>query len=448
MTIHSVFLSFRKISLNSFTDQVSNKSEWMGYTVQLLKECSKKLYDHLSIKNSVFIAVNLIFFAKIHELAKFLEDRVKNTPKKLDAKEIKFNMVLIDFLVVGGSMLIGNSMLSKMMCYPISNLTLAIMTLSSIAFSSFSHQPIEAEETKIVETVKKTKEVNLKPIILPKEKDEHTEVEKIKSPSSPHKIKGKKQSAPSEQTLFIQKFCNEISHVLKNTFQYVKFDLVQKNAQLIFLEDMKQKNIATIQDQADLCRAVNLPIQSAFEKLLCTMLKTGDITQVKALYLTPLPCTPLRNPTQKIDSENEVEWKKWSVDIRTQTVRSLRAQGATLLVCYSGANYALLLNQSHGENEEFNCYEKEKKEKNTLDFPLLEEIPKDLMGALYFFTDANNKRYVLATQGIQIQDHEKAPTECWKMWFGPETHPDISARTKEVIDFVSKYHPDLLYSLE
>lgn len=447
MTIHSVFGSARDNSLEFLTTHLSNNSEWMDYSVQCLKGFSKKLYEELSIKASVCIAANLLFFAKISELAELLEERIKTTQKKLEAREIRFNMILIDYFVVGGSALTFNIVLSKLMNYPLSKLTLATITLGSIALRTFSHQPtIEAaEETK--EAVEQTKIPALKPHLPPKETDKNKEVEQKKLPApplSPPKVKRKKVDTPPKEELFIHDFCNEISLALKNVFNYVKFDHEHVNAQLIFLDKLKQ-NFATIEGEGDLCRAVNLPIQAAFEKLLCTMLKNGQITQVKALYLTPLPCTSLRTPFQKIDVKKEVEWKKWTVDIRTQTVRALRDEGATILVSYNAANYEALPDQSSKGIEEFDTYENEKQKQQFYDLPLLEEIPEDLSGALYFINDANHNTYILATQGVQIQDEDKTPTESWKMWFGLQTDPEINARSKEMIDCVSKDHPHIIF---
>lgn len=444
--VYSIPQSFKEGVTNLLKDKYQLVSEWKGHLVRAWDSFLKEMKNRPQFAITVFTVANLIFFTLINNLAWSLERRINDIPQKLSAGNRRFNYILIDGAVVGGSVLTFNLMLSQLTQYPLSKTTIAAITVGSIALRYFLHIPVEDDEVPLFPMEDDEKEIELDDKIdEPKSPSQKKIVENNQKDDqviqTPEKEQIDKVQAPKEtQKKFIDAFCNEMHDILKNSFHYVNFEEDQKIAQDIFLEKMKQ-GIATIEDQPDLCRAVNVPIQAAFETLLCDMLTRGDVKKAKAIFLTPLPCTPLRTPLQNIDTENSAEWKKWTVDIRTQTVRNLRDAGLKIQAYYSNDDYQALPGQSVKGKSEFDTYEKEKKIEGTIDLPLAASIPKDLVGAVYFFTDANGNCYVLATQGIQIQNHGNTPRECWKMWFGAEDNPEIVGRTQEVATFLRKHRP-------
>lgn len=133
---------FRQDVLNAVSAPLPYKNEWVNNSIEQLKSFSHRTYQRLDFKAPIFITANLIFFSKINQLAKLLEERVRTTPKKFNPKEMRFNIILIDYIVMGGSMLAFNLLLSKVMSYPLSYSTLIIMTIGSITLRSFSHETI------------------------------------------------------------------------------------------------------------------------------------------------------------------------------------------------------------------------------------------------------------------------------------------------------------------
>ncbi len=61
--------------------------------------------------------------------------------------------------------------------------------------------------------------------------------------------------------------------------------------------------------------------------------------------------------------------KKWTVDIRTETVREMRDSGATVKVSYCQEQYQALAETNRSE---FETYAREKEQPNTQDIPLFQ----------------------------------------------------------------------------
>ena len=234
---------------------------------------------------------------------------------------------------------------------------------------------------------------------------------------------------------FINQFCDELQEYVTNEFNYVNFDREQIHARGIFLEQMKE-GVASIEDNPDKCRGVCVSIQAGIERLLKLKLEKKELTKLDVLFLTGLPCTPLRKDLQKVDPTKEIDWKKWTVDIRTQTVREIRDSGAAIKVSFCQAQYLAL---AETNKSEFETYAREKEQPNTQDIPLSAPIPPDLIGALYTFTDKEGITYKLATQGIQFQHHGETPKELWKKWFGVAGAGfEIDKRSGEMEAFVNQ----------
>jgi hypothetical protein len=235
--------------------------------------------------------------------------------------------------------------------------------------------------------------------------------------------------------VFINRFCDDVQEYLTNGFHYVNFSQEQNHSRKLFLEQMKE-GVATLEDTGDICRAVCVSIQAAIEMVLKLKLEKKELTHLEVLFLTGLPCTPLRKELQQIDTTKENEWKKWTVDIRTQTVREMRSSGANIQLSYFQEQYKAL---AESNKSEFETYAREKAVQNTQDIPLLATIPSELIGALYTFTDREGITYKIATQGIQIQHHGEITKEQWKKWFGiVGSGAEVEKRAEAMESFVSQ----------
>lgn len=106
-------------------------AEWYNRTVEYYRLIPIHLHQHPSHALAVFLTANVIFFIIfVNWLAQILEERV---PRELDGDDRKLNQILINGFVVGGSTLIFNTILSKLLSYPLSKSTLIAITATSIA---------------------------------------------------------------------------------------------------------------------------------------------------------------------------------------------------------------------------------------------------------------------------------------------------------------------------
>lgn len=107
--------------------------EWINRSINYIKLIPDHLQNNPQHALGVFVTANAISFYFINRLAQYLEERVASAPKQLDADEKRFNQVLIYGFVVGGSALIFNLALSRLLSYPLNKMTLAAITAASIA---------------------------------------------------------------------------------------------------------------------------------------------------------------------------------------------------------------------------------------------------------------------------------------------------------------------------
>lgn len=229
---------------------------------------------------------------------------------------------------------------------------------------------------------------------------------------------------------FIHNFCQEVQQITNSDYAYVVFTEEQIQQRTLFLNTLEQEGVAEIEGTADLCRGVCVSSQAAIEENIARKARSGEITDVNVYVITPLPCTPLRTARAVIDSSQPAAWKDWTVQIRSQTYRDLREAGATTYAVYTASQYAA--NPSP-------VYEAEKLEDRTVDCPIDQGIPKELIGALYTFKDSAGIAYIIATQGLQIQQHGEEPKDCWKKWFGAVgTNAAVDQRYAEMMALVPK----------
>jgi hypothetical protein len=211
--------------------------------------------------------------------------------------------------------------------------------------------------------------------------------------------------------------CNLASAIIDENVQ-VELSEENKNKIKNFLNKLSS-GYAEVIDINLACREICVFAQAALEKGLVRMLNSRELKDVNVLFLTPLPCTPLRNP-EALNSSELVSPAVYTVDERTRTVRQLRESGAKIFVAYSESDFnELSKSEEEKKQKEAATYNEEKTKERMIDCPLNDKISPDLVGALYQFKDVNDKVYYLATQGIQIQASTTGE-EHWKKWLGDD----------------------------
>lgn len=184
------------------------------------------------------------------------------------------------------------------------------------------------------------------------------------------------------------------------------------------------------------CRSVCVTVQGALEEGITVLLKNGELTKAKAVFLTPLPCTPLRKKGTQVNTGEEFDPpRQYTLDKRENTVRALRKAGGEIVVAYVGEEYEKLkMKEDPISKQEVMVWESERAQIHTQEI-VLKEHPGTLVGALYLLEDKNGGKYYLVTQGIQA--HEAKPGE-WRKWFclaADETHSGFR-RAKEMLNFI------------
>ncbi|MEX0962044.1 MAG: hypothetical protein WDZ28_04215 [Simkaniaceae bacterium] len=188
-----------------------------------------------------------------------------------------------------------------------------------------------------------------------------------------------------------------------------------------FLSTLCREGYAEVEGLDTECRSICVTAQGAIEEALAHLLKKGTIRKVDAIFLTPLPTTPLRKKGQTtgLSSETFDPARAYTLDMREVSLRVLRKAHATIHVAYSkDAFERLKSSESEDSLKQIKIWEKEKKHPYVMDAPLSVDIPSELVGALYLIEDSNKERFILTTHGIQAKD---APNgfAIWKKWFSP-----------------------------
>lgn len=397
-------------------------SEWLGYRVRWIRDISNHSSGPFALKVALFSSANFVVFTYINRIASDLEREVNRTYCTTgDKTERKFNLFLIDGCFVGGTILVFNLLLSRLTAQSIHISVLGLLTGSAIALRSFFHLPFSPQEQR----------------------------------SSPAKKRENSIIYPAHINTthswlylnFIVDFCKDIQVALTNSYKSIHFQEDKKQAQAIALEHL-HSGMAVIKGDVDHCQAICMPIQVTFEKLLLTMLTTGNISDATAYFLADLPHSPFRNPLQIFDNSTELDWKKWCLVSSSKTLQGLREKGVQIHVCYSDIFYSYLQNSPRSEDKnEVETYEFKKKQNGVVDIPISGLIPSKLVGALYEMIDQDKNKYYFAIENY-IQSGEIDSNESWKIWFGPASNSEIIARVHEVTTFIEEKRNNSFFSQE
>ncbi len=90
------------------------------------------LQEYPVAAHGVYVLGNIAFFTAVNSTVNYLNKRIEHHPEPLTKKQEIIKSVFFDVLV-GGSILALNLILSKAIDYPLNNTQLAALTVSSIA---------------------------------------------------------------------------------------------------------------------------------------------------------------------------------------------------------------------------------------------------------------------------------------------------------------------------
>lgn len=196
---------------------------------------------------------------------------------------------------------------------------------------------------------------------------------------------------------------------------------IETESVIAFVTELCQEGYAGVEGSDLECRSICVTAQGAIEEALAKLLETKQIQSVIALFVTPLPTTPLRKENETLGLSNIPfePARQYTLDMRESTLRHLRDSGAQIIAVYSKERYEELKGLSdEGSIKQVRVWEKERKHPQVFGLPI-DHVPQELVGACYLITDASGFQYYLPTQGIQAKDAGKEKA-IWKKWLFPK----------------------------
>ena len=121
-------------------------AKWTNRTVALLSLIPEHLQKHPQQAFTLFFVANCVFVYGTMKFALMLDERVAAAPKTFEGDEYRFNQFLIDGVVVGTSMIILNSALSRLLQYPLDKVIVATLVTATIALKMFYSALFPVEE--------------------------------------------------------------------------------------------------------------------------------------------------------------------------------------------------------------------------------------------------------------------------------------------------------------
>lgn len=209
-----------------------------------------------------------------------------------------------------------------------------------------------------------------------------------------------------------------------------------------FVVALCQQGYAELKGTDQECRSICVTAQGAIEDALTKMLNSDEVKSVKAVFLTPLPTTPLRKKgaTEELTKIPFESARQYTLDMREITLRALREAGGVIIAAYSEESYEGLKSQKEqGSIQQVKIWEEECKHIRVLDVPLNIKIPGELVGALYLITDKDGNEFYLPTQGIQAKDASEGEA-IWKKWLSlSHAETDGVKRSKQMINCIEQH---------
>lgn len=255
-----------------------------------------------------------------------------------------------------------------------------------------------------------------------------------------HDISGKTIEIVSEKT-----------SLLMTTLQGMVLDCINNDQKLSTIDGLNVESIknfvlilcqygyAEVKGTDQECRSICVTAQGAIEEGLAKLLNSKEVNSVKAVFLTPLPTTPLRKEgvTEGLINVSFDSARQYTLDMRENTLRNLREAGATIIAAYSAESYNDL-KKNEVNKKQIEVWEKECQHERVVDFSLNKKVPEDLVGALYIITDKEGKEYYLATQGIQAKDSSQGEA-IWKKWLTlKDSENEGAIRSNNMLYFIEE----------
>lgn len=179
-------------------------------------------------------------------------------------------------------------------------------------------------------------------------------------------------------------------------------------------------------------------LQAIIEHTLSSMLKK-EVTTLNGIIHTPMPATPLCTKGE-ISSELvapsilEDKSRLLTVKARTTILRDFLSKEGTVYVVYPKEG----MNKRTESQQQIYREELKNFSFHLFDVPLnCDEIPPHLIGATYFFTGADSKKYTFSIRMTQAKDPNDTAT--FALWFGDRDNALVNERVNTLESFLSAH---------
>lgn len=244
---------------------------------------------------------------------------------------------------------------------------------------------------------------------------------------------------------------SEKTSLLMNKLQEIVLDCINNDKKLLTIQGLDVEKVrkfvstlcndgyAEMKGTDQECRTICVTAQGGIEEGLAKLLHSGEVKSVKAVFLTPLPTTPLRKEgvTEGLTNVFFDSARQYTLDMRENTLRNLRDAGATIIAAYSLESYEGL-KKDDANKKQIEIWERESLHERVIDVPLNKSVPEDFVGALYLITDNEGKEFYLPTQGIQAKDSPQGEA-IWKKWLTlKDAENEGAERSKNMLHFINE----------
>ena len=144
--IHSVTHHLNGALSDTFQKAFRIMGQLYGRSFRAIEKIPQLMKKNPNIAIGVIVATNAVFFTIINTVANWLNKRFENHPEPITSGQSLIRYIILDGILVGGSVFAFNCFLSNATKYPLSNLTLAAITTAAIAVRYFACHGLSEDE--------------------------------------------------------------------------------------------------------------------------------------------------------------------------------------------------------------------------------------------------------------------------------------------------------------
>lgn len=223
-----------------------------------------------------------------------------------------------------------------------------------------------------------------------------------------------------------EELLEEVRHLISANAEVAE----SRDALLLLIDELSERGVVERFGSDAEYRPLFVTLQGSIEQVLANYLVSKRVAEICGAIHTPTPATPCCTEgeiTPGLADASLLEDPKrlYTIRSRATTVRNYLEGGGRLWVVYPAAGL------SKRSSEQLEVYSTLREHYSTLiDNPLeREELEASLVGATYLFSDEEGDS-LFSIQAFQAN----APVDegLWRLWLGPLSDEQISARLEEV----------------